>query len=148
MTPEETNSYIAEHIMGEPMPPLPGDEEWEALFSDELNGCPLESPGGNWRCRVLESVHDVPFWEPLPFMTDDASAFKLVDRLCKEWEHFYLCKGNGWGAEFRTVHCIFKTNAPTEIPDTWEETTGTEWGQARTEAICNAAKKAHEMRKK
>ncbi|MBA7478235.1 hypothetical protein ES705_14064 [subsurface metagenome] len=74
---EGLDKLVAVEVMGELMPePTP-----ENALDLQLAGSPVKSPKGNWLCLCRYDEGDIPTWRPLPYSTDIAAAWPVVERM-------------------------------------------------------------------
>lgn len=78
---KELDKLVAIEVMGEPIPEFTPPNALDL----QLVGPPIKSPKGNWLSRCKYEEGDIPIWYPLPFSTDIAAAWQVIDKM-KEME--------------------------------------------------------------
>ena len=92
MTDRELDVLVAEKVMGELMPSPPSDQDGDLAIA----GSGRFSPRGAWMVVSIYDEGDVPRWEPMPYSTDIAAAWKVVEKL-----GIWVCpsdNAHGWQA--------------------------------------------------
>lgn len=104
----EMDALVAEKVMGEPKP---------IYVHPNLHiEYPKESTLGNWRCYNIYEHGDVCEWNPLPFSTDIASAWEVVEKLCNKYHVSIWTDFTHYGTALRTLgidELVEVTAAPT-----------------------------------
>lgn len=126
----ELDRLVAEKVMKQPKPPY-------------VHTCHIQPiRDGIWVCHPYYERGDECAWEPIPFSTDIAAAWQVVERLCN-WDvddNMLILKGQGPDIEREPPNGKAQSWWDAEINGTW----GKALAEAPTapHAICLAALKA------
>ena len=124
---EELDRLVAEEVMVEPMPEFTPEDALRL----QLAGSPVKSPKGNWVCLCRYDEGDIPRWCPVPFSTDISAAWRVLEKLKRDWGCIDLIWDAGaWDISLENYDSHRKFYLGKESGATYEEL---------PEAICRAA---------